>query len=155
MEHVFVLVGQDLNLDMFRTRDEPFEKNRTVAERSCRFLACFPHTGGKVTGRVNHTHAAAAATESRLYDQRETYACGRRLNVRASRINCVRCSWNYGYPRRLSQAPRRSLVSQLLENGGTRSDKRNPGALTCTRERGGLGQESITRVDRVDAFARG
>ena len=72
VQDVAVPVAQDLHFDVLGAADVALEEDRAVAERRPGLLARLVDAGVEVLGPVHHAHAAAAAAERGLDDQRET-----------------------------------------------------------------------------------
>ena len=66
MHYVAVRVGEDLNLDVSRPRDEALDVEPAVAERLKRLVTCRGKGGVEVVDLVDQHHAAASAAGGRL-----------------------------------------------------------------------------------------
>jgi hypothetical protein len=76
MDDLAVGVADDLHLDVLRARDVPLEEDGIVAERGARLAARLIEQPLELLGLVDHAHAAAAAAEAGLHDEREADALG-------------------------------------------------------------------------------
>ena len=63
MDHVAVLVAEDLHLDVLRVRNVFLEEHRRIAERASRFSLRFVEQIREITGFVHDPHAASTAAE--------------------------------------------------------------------------------------------
>ena len=72
VDDVAVLVAEDLHLDVFGALDVALQENSRVAEGVFRLGARFRQQAGELGGFFDDTHAAPAAAEGRLDDERET-----------------------------------------------------------------------------------
>ena len=132
--------------------DVSLEKDGVVAERRRRFAAAPPRGAPAKSARVlDHAHAAAAAAERRLDDEREADSRGRLRGVRKLRDRLLGAG-NDREPGLLRQIPGGGLVAEQLEQLRARSDERDARARTGARQRGILGEESVAGVNRVDAL---
>jgi len=71
MDDVAVLVAEDLHLDVLRARNVFLEKDGRVAECALGLALRLVEQRRKVAGFLDDAHAAAAAAEGRLDDERE------------------------------------------------------------------------------------
>ena len=144
-------IPQDLHLHMPRPLHVTFQEHRIVAKRRARLPPRLRQPLAEFRRAAHHPHAAPAAAERRLHDQRKPYAPCHPLRLPriADRILCPRHRRN---ARPLRQLPRRPLVAQQLQQLRARPDKRNPRPLASARQRRILRQKSVPRMDRVHAL---
>ena len=69
-DHIAVLVGQNLELDVARVLDVLLHVEIAVAERRRRFLLCLPVQSRQILLVAHDAHAAPATTRRRLDDHR-------------------------------------------------------------------------------------
>ena len=95
MDDVAVLVAEDLHLDVFGAGDVAFEEHRRVAEGVERLVLRLVEQPGELRGLLHHAHAAAAAAEGRLDDEREADLVrhGERLVRIGDRVPRCRAAW--------------------------------------------------------------
>ena len=74
VEHVAVLVAEDLHFDVLGARDVFLQEHRRVAERPAGLGLRLVQQARQVGRLVDDAHAAAAAAERRLDDEREADA---------------------------------------------------------------------------------
>ena len=77
VNHVAVLIAENLHFDVLGARNVFFEEHGRIAEGAFGFRLRFIEQTAEVARFVNDAHAAAAAAESRLDDQREADFLGR------------------------------------------------------------------------------
>ena len=77
VDHVAVGVAEDLHLDVARVRDVALQEHGAVAERGGRLAARGTDRAGELRGVADQPHAAPAAAERRLDQQREADLRGR------------------------------------------------------------------------------
>jgi hypothetical protein len=97
VNHVAVLVAENLDLDVFRARNVAFEEHRRIAERATRLTLRFIEQVRQIAGLVHHAHPATTAAERRFDDERET-----NLLRRLQRLGAIRRS---GLPCPATSAP--------------------------------------------------
>src|SRR5262245_53665354 len=86
VQHVSVVVGEDLELHMARLPDEPFDIERSVAKRRHRFTPGLCDRRLERTAVMNRLHADAAAARGRLEKYREADARGRIHDARVGLV---------------------------------------------------------------------
>ena len=134
-------IGDHLDLDVPRARDQAFQEDDAAAERAERLLAGALVGVGQVAGRGDHADAAPAAARAGLEHQGVAD-----LVTRAQGIVQAR---------HLTAAPRRDrdpgllgdqlgpdLVAELAHRLRARADERDPGLLAQFSERRVLGHEA-------------
>jgi len=76
VQNVAVAVAQNLYFDVAGAAHEAFQEDRIVAESRSSFAAGLLEAPGEIGLPVHHPHAAPAAAESRLDDEREPDLAG-------------------------------------------------------------------------------
>ena len=72
VQDVAVLVAEDLHFDVLGAADEALEEDGVVAEGGGGFAARLFELAGEIGGLIDDAHAAAAAAEGGLDDQRDS-----------------------------------------------------------------------------------
>ena len=144
-------VAQDLHFDVAGAAHEAFQEDRAVAERGGGFAAGFIEEPPELGGVIHHAHAASAAAEGRLDDQREAGLARSLLGLPhvGDRLFGAGNHRDSGLPR---EAPRGGLVAQKFQDAPGGPDERDAGAFAGLGQRGVLGQEAVARMDGVDAL---
>ncbi len=88
-------VAENLNLDVLGAPDIALQKHRGVAECRPRFLARLLHFAWNSAARFDHPHAAPAAAESGLDDQRKSDLPRDRFSLFARGIDRILRARNY------------------------------------------------------------
>ena len=156
VQDVAVPVAQDLHFDVAGAADEALQEDGVVAERRRRFAPRLFQRAGEIGGLLHHAHAAAAAAERRLDDQRK---------ADLARRSCAAC---FGIGDRLLRCPARrgmpafcaSRRAAVLSPSSSSSSAPGPTKVMPARSQargsaGILGEESVAGMDRVDALFRG
>ena len=149
VDHVAVGVAEDLHLDVARVRDVALQEHGAVAERGGRLVARgLPTAPCELRWVADQPHAAPAAAERRLDQQREADLRGRvvtdavGVDGHAGQHRDARCG-HHGLGR--------DLVAHRCDRAGRRADEGQAGVGAGPGERGVLGQEPVARVDGVGA----
>ena len=148
-----VIVGEHLHLDVSRFLDEPLDVERAVAERGGGFAPRRLDRLVDLAGVAHAAHPLAAAAGRRL-DERGQPDTFNRLSHPAIGLIVRRLARHDRHAGGGGEPPRVDLRSHLRDDRRGRADEREPGAGAGFGERGVLGQESVTRMDRVGAGAR-
>ncbi len=156
VHHAAVRVGDHLHLDVPRPRHETLDEHSAVAERQRRLLLRLFDLRGQVRLDLHDAHAATAAAEGRLDDDREADRLGDldRLPRIGDRVVRAGDDRHARPPRKLARG---QLVAQHLEQLRRRPDKDDPRLVARPREIGIFRQEPVPRVNRVHPvlFRRG
>ena len=151
VQNVAVAVAQNLYFDVAGAAHEAFQEDRIVAESRSSFAAGLLEAPGEIGLPVHHPHAAPAAAESRLDDEREPDLAGdflRLLGI-AHRLLGAGHHRNAGFFR---QAPRRSLVAEQFQQFRAGAYKSDAGTIAGARQRRVLGKKAIAGMDGIDAL---
>ena len=141
-------VSQNLNLDMMRMKDQLFQVQRTVpkgGERLCLRALIGALDFGRIIGGA---HPSAAASGSRLQQNRISDLTGDLRSLLPVLQNSVRTR-NNGYSVFFHQPTRRLLVPHHPDHFRRRPDKQNSMFLTETGKIRILRKESITGMNRL------
>src|SRR5690606_18187471 len=111
----------------------------------------FLEARNQVLGLLDDAHAAAAAAERGLDDERIADLVGR-LADGGLGLHRALDARHDRYARLDGKAPRRGLVAERLEQLRVRPDERDPRLFAGARQVGILRQEPVARVDGVDAL---
>jgi hypothetical protein len=133
--------------------DEPLEEHGAVAERGGGLAAGSDHGFDDVGGRTDDTHAASAAAERGLDQQRVADLVGHGGDGGSVDLLGVvdGGAGQDGDARLLHQLLRGDLGTHRLDGLDGRADEDDPGLGTGAGEFGVLGQEPVAGVDRVGA----
>ena len=142
-------VGQDLDFDMPRPRDQLLQEDRAVGESGQRLALAASEGGGHLAGRLDSAHAAPAAAGRGLQHQRIAQAIGDRGRLLGRGKG--RAAQHHRYVQRLGQLARPGLVAEQAQGVGPRPDEGQPLARAALGEGRVLGQEAIARVHAVAA----
>jgi hypothetical protein len=151
---VAVMVGQNLNLDVARPIDEPFNVERAVPERGERFASRL-RDGRKQGGFLPHTlHADAPAPFRRLDQDRKPQA------PRGRRDPCVgligrRLAGHHRYACLRRHLPGRNLRAHARDDAGGRPDEGDACRRAGRREVVVFGEKSVAGMDGVGARLTG
>ena len=154
MQHFAVSVTEDLHFDVLCARDILFEENSRVSKSALRFALSLVQQRIKIACLMDDAHPAPTAAKCRFDDQREP-------NVRRDLERlCAVVHWIVGSGKSrdlefLGQSASRNLVSHQLEQLGARPDESNARFGASARESRVLRQESIARMNQVDALFLG
>jgi hypothetical protein len=153
VDHVAVLVGEELDLDVAGGIQPAFEEDGGVAEGGRRLAAGRVDGGGQAGRVVDDPHADAAAAVGRLDQQRVADLLPRGGQQIAGTRN--RRAWEH----RNSRLRRDPAGFELVAEGGQDlrrgADPAEPGGQDRLGELRLLGQESVAGVDGVGAGAAG
>ena len=154
MDDVPPAVSQNLNLDMMRMKDQLFQVQRAIPKGGKGF--CLRALIGALDfGRIiGGTHPSAAASGSRLQQNRISDLTGDLRSLLPVLQNSVR-TWNNGYSVFFHQRAGRLLVSHHPDHLRGRPDKQNSMFLTETGKIRILRKESITGVNRLALKGQG
>ena len=148
VQHLAVLVGQDLHLDVARVLDERLQVHGAVAERGLR-LALRGVIAGDQAGLVaRDAHAATAAAGGRLDHDRIADRLRDHDGLALVLDRAVRAG-DDRYAGRMRQRARRDLVAQLGDGLGLGADEGDLARAADLGEMLVLGQETVPRMDRV------
>ncbi len=148
VEHAAVRVAEDLHLDVLGARDVFLEEDGRVAEGAAGFIARLVEQRGEFAFFAHHTHAASAAAERRLDDERETDLFGDAQGLGACGHRFLRAGEN-GHVQFEGQGARGRLVAHHFEQFRPRTDKGDAGLLAGAGELGILREESVARMNHV------
>jgi hypothetical protein len=140
VQQVAGAIAQDLHLDVAGALDVALQKHRIVAERRAGLAPRFRQPLAEFRGAVHHAHAAPAAAEGRLDDQRKADAPRDALGLArvGDRIFGAGHGGNAGA---LGQLPGRALVAEQFEQLRAGTDERDAGPLAGARQSRILRQE--------------
>ena len=156
VDHVAVLVAQDLHLDVPHLGQPFLDEDGLAAEGELRFAAGAFERLLELDGLRDDAHAAAAAAVGGL-DQGGAVlghegACGADLLLgRAAKLD----AWNHGDPGLQRQALGRHFVAHQRDHLGAGPDEAQATLLAGARELRVLGEEAIARMDGVGAALPG
>ncbi len=128
-------VAEDLHLDMPGVDHVALEEHGAVAERGGRLAACAGDRLGQFRGACDQPHAAAAAAERRLDQQRESHAGGRFGQVAVVGDGHP---WQHGYAGVGHRGLGRDLIAHRGDDPRRGAHEYQAGAGTGLRERGVL-----------------
>ncbi len=151
MDDVAVGVAEDLDFDVFGAADVAFQKNGGVAECGTGFLAGFGEFGFEGVGRIDNTHAAAAAPEGSFDDEREADVFGESFDVGTDGCG----SGDDGNAGCLREFAGGGLVTERVEQFGVRTNEGDAGALAGSRQCRVFGEEAVAGMNGVDVFIDG
>src|SRR5580658_5115972 len=129
--HVSVMIAEDLNLDMTRTRQISLEENAAVTEGRLR-LARRGFERGFESGCVGNDAHSAAAAAGRGFHQ-DGKAGLRRELARGGEVAGINAG-NHRYARANGDTARRDLVAESGHNVGGRSHEGDSVCLDRTRK---------------------
>ena len=150
VNHVAVLVAEDLHLDVLGARNVFFEEHGRIAEGAFGFRLRLVEQAGQVAGLVHDAHAASAAAEGGLDDQRET-DCLRDLQRLVAVGNGFFGAGQDGHVDFLRERAGGGLVAHHVEQLRSRPDEGDAGLGAGAGEFGILGEKSVAGMDGVDA----
>ena len=130
MQHVAVLVAEDLNFDVLGAAYVALEKDGRIAESGTRFLACFGELGFQFARGFHDAHTAPAAAVCGFDDQRKSDAL--RDCFQISRVR-IYSALRFRAPPECRLAARvcvRLFCPQGFEQGGAGTDESDPGLFT-------------------------
>src|SRR5580658_4402003 len=93
MNEIAVMVGQDLDFDVFGPANVAFEENLRSAEGGAGFALCFFQPRWKLIRMLHDAHSSAATAETCLEDDGVADLLGRLLQL--GRV--VECCFRAGY----------------------------------------------------------
>ncbi len=149
-DHVAVLVGDHLGLDVARLVQVALHEALAAAERRDRLAGGGVKKLGNLLDGAGHLHAAAAAAERRLDRHRDAVLLGERDDL-VGVLDGVRCAGNQ---RRLGagrDVTGGDLVAEVADGLRAGADPDQPGVDDRLREIGVLRKESVAGMDRVGA----
>ena len=143
-------VGEDLNLDVPWTFDEPLDVQRAVAECCLGLTARALDGVGHLAGAADDFHADAAATRRGLEEDGKT---DRRSRGGERRVGLIRrrLARDDGDAGRLHQRSRANLGAHALDGFGRRSDERQAGLGARARKVRALRQKAVAGMNGVCA----
>ena len=153
VDEIAVRVAEDLHLDVLGTPDEALDEHVSPSERRARFALGFLQLPGELVGVVYHAHAAAAAAEAGLDDDRKSDVFRRRPHLLEIRDGLLRP----GHRRHLCitrQVLRGDLVAERVELFGSRADEREARGGAGAGKLGVLGEKAVAGMNRVHAVAQ-
>src|SRR5205085_2897378 len=115
-------IAQNLHFDVARAADETFEEDGVVAERSASLATGLLQATREIGGLVDDSHAASAAAESCLDDERESDLL-RDLGGLFRVGDGLFSAGDYRDPGLLRELARGRLVAEQLEQMRAGSDK--------------------------------
>ena len=145
-------IAQDLDFDVARGRQPALQEHGAVAERGRRLPARALDRGLEFRLRLDHPHAAAAAT-GRGLDQSREADFGRRRGKIGALVEFD--GLKRRHVRLAHQRLRRELVAHRGDRSGRRADPDQAGVGHGAGEVRVLGQEAVAGMDRVGAGAGG
>ena len=154
MQNVAVAVAQDLDFDMPGAAHEALDENGIVAEGGSGFAARLFQPAFEIGRLIDYAHAAAAAAEGRLDDQREADLrrhLGRLFGIADGLLG----AGDHADAGLLRQAPGGGLIAQKVQQFRAGADEGDAGALAGARQRRIFGQEAVAGMDGVDLFFGG
>ena len=150
VDHVTVLVAEDLDLDVPRLGDVALQIDGAVAERGLRLSARQPERAVELGGRRDEPHALAAAAHRRLdhdriADRRRRRA---RILVRGERLDGAR---HHRHADLASELARRRLVAHRADRRWRWADEDESRFTAGLGECGVLREKAIAGMDRIRA----
>ena len=154
VQQIAVIVRENLDFEMARTRQIFFQKDAGVAESRFCFALSFFETLVEFRLAAHYAHAAAAAAHGSFHDDRVTDRSREftRFSWRADRFFRSRKNRHAG---RIREASCGGLVSKEFEQFRRRADEYDAGLFAGTRKCGILGQEAVARMNGVNALLLG
>ncbi len=135
-------------------RTKRSRKTASLPKAAAGFAAGLLQLAGELGGLIHHAHAASAAAEGRLDDQREADFGGDLLRLLRVGHRLLGAG-NHRNAGALGQAARRGLVAQQFEQLRAGADEGDAGALAGARQRRILGEKAVAGMDRIDALFLG
>ena len=150
-----MIVGEDLDFDVARPLDQPLDVQGAVAERRLRLAAGRRRRLVDVASVPRGAHALAAATGRRLDQDGEADRLRRGGDAGIGLVR-RRPPGHDRHAGLLHEGARADLRSHGLDGARRRSDEDQPGVRAGAREGGALGQEPVSRMNRIrPRLARG
>jgi hypothetical protein len=143
-------LGQDLDLDVADAGEVLLDVHRAVAEGRLGLARGGVEVAFELGFGLDDAHAAPAAAGHRLQDHRIAEA-GRDLARRGGRWHRAAGAGGDRHARGDRDRARRGLVAHLGDDVAARADEGDAFSLAAVREGGVLGEEAVTRMDRVRA----
>src|SRR5690606_2731698 len=154
VDDVAVAVGEDLDLDVPRFLDIPFQQHPVAAEGAVGFALAAFQGGGELVAGADDAHALAAAAVCGLDHQREADGVG--LALQPARVLVLAgIAGHHRYAVAGHQLLGAGLAAHLPHRGSLRADEHQPDRLHRVGKAGVLAQEAIARVDGLGAGAPG
>ncbi len=144
------IVGEDLHLDVTRTKHELLQVNAVVAERRARLGARGLVLRLEVGGVVHLAHALSAAARRGLDKHGVTDGLGKLARL-LDRVEAAVGTGNGGDAARLHGLAGGTLVAHALDTFGGRADEHDVVIGARTSEVGVLGEEAVAGVDGLGA----
>ena len=155
VDHVAVFVAENLHLDVLGARDVAFQEHRRIAEGAPGLALRLVEQTRQIARLVHHAHAAAAAAERRLDDERKTDFAWRSSSASSRSSTASSVPGSVGTPTFCARA-RAAVLSPISSSNSARGpDKRDARLRAGPGELGILGQESVARMDQVHALFLG
>ena len=151
VQHIAVLVRQDLHFDVLGLAHKFFQKHRPVAKGALRFRLRFIQQLLQVLRLAHHAHAASAAAKGRLDDQRKADLLRRRQCLLAVAHRLIR-AFQDRHVQLARHIARRSLVTHHLQDLRVRADEDDPGIRAGLGKLRVLREEAVAWVDGVHAL---
>ena len=154
VDHVAVLVAENLDFDVFGAGDVLFEEYGRIAKGAAGFPLCFIEQGVEIGRLVHHPHPAPAPTEGGLDDQGEPDGFGDLERFVAVGDRVLR-AWQHRHVDLFGQSAGGGFVAHHVQKLRTGTDKDDAGPLTGAGELGVFRKKAVAGVDGVDAMFRG
>ncbi len=149
VNHVPVLVPQDLHFDVFRARDVFLQKHRRVAKRTAGLGLRLVQQPRQVGRLVDHPHAAAAPAKRGLDDERKADA-PRDLQGFLPPGDRLLRPVERRHPQALGQGPRGGFVPHHVQQLGPGAHKGYPRPRACPGKLRILAQKAIAGMNGLD-----
>jgi len=154
MDHMPMLIGEQLNLDMARVFDEAFEVDPVIAKASHGFSPGGLESTRQVLVAQGNAHATSTAAGGGLDHDRITDLAGRLQGIGDIGHDAMG-AWNDRYARFDRRLARRRLVAHFFDHDIGRADEFDAALGAHPGERSVFRQKAEARMDRIAAGDRG
>ncbi len=148
VQHIAVMVGEDLHFQMARAGKIFFEEDGSIAEGCQRLASRFLEAVVELRFVMHHAHAAAAAAHGGFDHQRETDFAGGGASLRGGERGDFRSGQN-GHPGGGCEPARRRLIAEQFQQFGSGTDENDAGVAASAGQRRIFGEKAVSGMNRV------